>query len=125
MVGASVGMHDSCGFAQDAVTTEGLEKYSVLIPANISGYLNVCLNGDGDLANYTNLDQDLSFAFSVLNFSDAFTDYDINSTFLTTFASINFNLELVDIKKQGYLNISDPTVDVEDQPATNLNTLCS
>mmetsp|Transcript_29385 Transcript_29385/g.29119 ORF Transcript_29385/g.29119 Transcript_29385/m.29119 type:complete len:399 (+) Transcript_29385:973-2169(+) len=125
IVGASVGLHDSCRFAKDAITTKGLHEYTVLFPEDTADYLNVCFNEDGDLAKYLNLTEELSYAYTILNMSSEFQHYDINATYLTTFESIKINEKAASFYKTNYLYTVDPSVSEEDQPVTILAILNS
>jgi hypothetical protein len=91
MVGCSVVLYDYCDFSKDVTTSDGLRKYDTIIPSDSAEYLDVCFNGDGDLAEYLYIDDVLAFANELLYYYGNLTTYDLNADYLRNISSLALN----------------------------------
>jgi hypothetical protein len=105
MVGISVVMYDYCELGEDVTTTEGLSKYDNLVPSTAVRYLNVCFNGDGNLAKYLHIDEYLVFVNLLLKFYTQLSKLDIDRDYLTDLVSLAYNQDKI-ASSLAFLNVS-------------------
>lgn len=109
---------DSCGLLDDLFTSDGIRNYDIIIPGDIAGYANTCLNGDGNLQQSLNISQFISLFLTMTNDNVTISTYNITMN-LAIFPSISSNLN--DLNNPiDYFDAADSSVIPEDQPKTNL-----
>ncbi|OMJ72677.1 hypothetical protein SteCoe_28811 [Stentor coeruleus] len=109
---------DSCGLLDDLFTSDGIRNYDIIIPGDIAGYANTCLNGDGNLQQSLNITHFISEFLIMAADNKTIEGYNINMS-LAVFPGIISNFQ--ELKSPiDYFDAADPNVVYADQPKTNL-----
>lgn len=110
--------NDSCGLIGSLMTPDGLKDYTVIVPDYIYEYMNICLNGDGDIDAVLGLNETFEDYAQLLKAEDyIYTQLGINSE-LEDFESISTNWEQI----QDLWTYKDiVSGDDQDTPEYNLN----
>ena len=115
--------NDSCGLFNDLFTTQGVNTYNIIIPGNVSVYINTCLNGNGDVASLINLNQFLNL-IQMMSYDNLTLANNPASIALGDFSSMNDNKAKVKFPID-YNKVVDSSVAEIFTPAYNLAMLNS
>ena len=94
LVGTSVIMKDACGVTDNLSTTEGLQKYSYLIPGKAEEFMNVCFNTGGDVATYLGVSNGFADFEAIIDEANVLLQ-DLSTINLTTFPGLVTNQQYV------------------------------
>ncbi|OMJ74796.1 hypothetical protein SteCoe_26212 [Stentor coeruleus] len=111
-------VRDSCGLIDDILTTDGIKKYNILIPGDIGNYIDVCLNGNGDLQQTLNLTEFLTVFLIMAETNKTLNTYNLTSN-LANFTSITDSILLLS-HPINYINAITSNINIDYLPSTNL-----
>lgn len=120
-LGVGIVVNDSCGLIDELMTETGIYKYDVIIPNEITNFMNTCLNEKGDLASYLNLTDFIAIVSDIAASNTTLSEFIINSS-LSNFSSIQINIKKTQVPPD-YNNILSLSVDIQDTPDYNLGIL--
>lgn len=112
---------NTCGLLDDLFTESGLAKYNMIIPSDIVPYLQICLNGDGDLYEVLNIIQPLTYITNLTELDTELGHYDISHS-LGNFLSFQYNQANITWSRN-YSNALEKNTNVEDTADYNLALL--
>ena len=120
IVGIGIGfignfIKDLTNVIENITSSENLKsEFPIIIgQSNVSRYLDVCLNGDGDLARELNLSNAFNYINQVIELTDE-SDNLTNITNTTESPAINKYIKMIETSVNNYLNISYYDIEKEE-----------
>ena len=123
ILAAGIVTDNSCGLLDDLFTETGLAKYNIIIPEDIVPYMNVCLNGNGDLQEVLNIATALYYVSNLTGYETSLQGYTITPA-LANLKSFQYNQANI-TASMDYADIPASGTAIEDTPDYNLNMLNS
>lgn len=121
LISIGIVSEDSCGLLEELFTEKGLKEYTEVIPSDISDYMNACLNENGNIDKYFNLNETLSAFNATYKYYNELLTLPINEE-MKNFTSITENQEMIN-SLLTFINIEAPDVSIQDTSSYNLNEL--
>lgn len=101
-------------------------KYDEVIPSDTAVYLNVCLNEDGDLAEYLGITPYIKATNQLLDEYNEMSTYNYNITHLTHIVSLEVNRDKLESDSSTFVGVaSDVGVPKASKPENVLEDLNS
>lgn len=95
VIATGIAANDYCRFSGELYTTQGLNKYNIAIPGETTDYINQCINGDGNLANFTGINQALLWAQEMRVEYNTLLTFNLSYSYITNLTAVTANQNAV------------------------------
>jgi len=122
VIAVGISSNDFCRFSEDLPTTEGLNKYNIAVPRDSAGSVNECLNGDPNLANYTDITSTLILFTQMKDEYNTFLELNSSLAYLSNLTAVTANQNAIN-QALNFQNVAAKTVKNNQTPDYCLSQL--